>query len=175
MKKLIVLLGFALTTLVQAQDTPLNSLIDKYAGQDGYTYIYITEYMFQLAGGIVDESDPEATELIKNLKNLVMISASAETNAKRSVRFADEIKNALQKKNYKVLLKVKDGEEDVDILANEQNGIIDELILTVKSSDEDLLLILSGKIDLKSIAKLSKTINVNGMEQLSKVKETQSN
>jgi hypothetical protein len=175
MKKLAVLLGLALTIITQAQTTPLTAVIDKYAGMEGYTYVYITEYMFQLAATIAEEDDPEAKELMNNLKTLVVLTANAETNANRTVRFADEVKNALPKGNYKVLLKVVDGTENVDILANEQNGIINELILTVKSPDEDLLLILTGQINLKSIAKLSHSMNIDEMKHLEKINESKTN
>lgn len=176
MKKLSLLItGLALTIITQAQVTPLTALVDKYAGQEGYTYVYITDYMFQLAASMAEEEDPQSKELIKNLKTLVVLTANAETNKTRSVRFSEEVKTALPKGNYKVLLKVVDGNENIDILANEQNGIIDELILTIKSPEEDVLLILTGKIDLKSLAKLSHSMNIEGLEHLEKVNEVKSN
>lgn len=176
MKKIAVLTGLiALTINLWSQQSTVKALVEKYQGQEGYTYVYITEYMFQLAGTFVAEEDPETKDLLNNLKSLIVISASAEVNAKRSVRFADEINNTIPKSTYKVLMKVKEDDEDVDILANETEGVIHELILTVKSPDEDLLLILTGNIDLKSITKLSHTMNIEGLNNLEHLNESNTN
>lgn len=172
MKTISIAIGLLLTTFLGAQTTPLSKLVDKYAGKDGYTYVYVTEYMFQLAAAFAEEEEPEAKELMNSLDKLVVISADKETNATRSQRFADEVQAAMPKADYKVLLKVKDGGDDVDIIAYEQADTIRELIITVKSEDEDLLLILTGNIDLKSIAKLSNTMDIDGLEHLKDVDET---
>lgn len=176
MKKLFILTGlFALTISICGQSPSFQSLADKYAGEEGYTYVYITEYMFELAGAFAENEDPEVKEMMHNLKSLIVISASGEVNAKRNIRFADEVSAAMPDNEYKVLLKVKDGEEDVGILANESAGIIKELIITVKSPDEDLLLVLTGNIDLKAISKLTKTMDIEGLDQLKHVEEAKVN
>lgn len=175
MRTLSVVIGLMLTTLLSAQSTALSKLVDKYAGQDGYTYVYITEYMFQLAAAFAEEEEPEAKELLNSLDKLVVLSVDGATNESRSQRFADEVAAAMPKDNYKVLMKVKDGGDDVDIIAFEQADTIRELIITVKSEDEDLLLILTGNIDLKSVAKLSSTMKIEGLEHLENVDENSIN
>lgn len=172
MRKLTILTGLVLTSLTWGQSTSFQALADKYSGIEGYTYIYITEYMFQLAGAISDNEDPEVKEMLKNLKSLIVISASDELSANEKKRFSDEVSAAMPQKDYKILMKVKDGDENVEMLAKETSGIINELIISVKSSNEDLVLVLTGNIDLKAISKLSKTMDIEGLEQLEKVNET---
>ncbi len=172
MRKLTILAGLVLTSLAWGQSTSFQALADKYSGVEGYTYIYITEYMFQLAGAVSDNEDPEVKEMLKNLKSLIVIAASDKLNASEKKHFADEVSAAMPQKDYKILMKVKDAGENVDILAREVSGIIKELIISVKSPDEDLVLVLTGNIDLKAISKLSKTMDIEGLEQLEKVNET---
>lgn len=173
MRLVVILAGLALTTLSLGQTNSLKDLAEKYSGQEGYTYVYVTEFMFELASSVMKNDDPEASEMIKNIDNLLVITASQEVNSARNVRFADEINSTIDKNSYKVLLKVREADEDVDILAKEANGIIEELVITVKSLDEDVLVILDGRIDLDAVAKLSETssIKVNGIEYLAKLEE----
>ena len=46
MKKLAIILLAILPMLGMAQESQLNALFNKYSGQDGYTSVYITSYMF---------------------------------------------------------------------------------------------------------------------------------
>lgn len=172
MKTISIVIGILLTSILNAQSTALSELVDKYAGQEGYTYVYVTEYMFQLAAAFAEDEEPEAKELLNSLDKLVVLSVDGETNKARPQRFSDEVQKAMPTDDYKILLKVKDGGEDVDIIAYEQADTIRELIITVKSDSEDLLLILTGNIDLKSIARLSKTMDIDGLEHLDNVDET---
>ena len=44
-----------------AQDSPVDKVFDKYSGEDGYTTVYISSFMFNLMSNI-DSDDPEFDE-----------------------------------------------------------------------------------------------------------------
>ena len=49
MKKLIFIMAVTIFTMQgMAQESQLNKIFDKYSGQEGYTSIHITSYMFEL-------------------------------------------------------------------------------------------------------------------------------
>jgi hypothetical protein len=78
----------------------------------------------------------------------------------------------LPRDRYEELMVVKDSESDVIFLAREEDGIIVELLLIVGGEGEDNALIaITGEIDLNTIARLSETMDIDGMEELEKLEE----
>jgi hypothetical protein len=67
---------------------------------------------------------------------------------------------------------IKDSESDVIFLAKEDGGVIVELLLIVGGEgDENVLIAITGEIDLNTIAKLSETMNIEGMEELENLED----
>ncbi|MBN1117562.1 MAG: DUF4252 domain-containing protein [Bacteroidales bacterium] len=170
-KSVLFFTGLFIAITIKAQSPAVNSIIDKYAGQDGYTYVYISQNMFQLAATLTAKEDPEVSNFVGTIKQMVVLTKSFDSLTGKTSEFVNEVEQAINKDDYKSLLVVKDGGDDVDILAKEVNGKIEELLLTVKSDDEDVVLILSGQIDLNKVAKLSEKIEIDGMEHLKLVAE----
>jgi hypothetical protein len=55
----------------------------------------------------------------------------------------------------------------VIFLAREEKGVIVELLLVVGGEgDSNALIAITGEIDLNTIAKLSQTMDIEGMDQL---------
>ncbi|MEO6760609.1 MAG: DUF4252 domain-containing protein, partial [Saprospiraceae bacterium] len=68
------------------------------------------------------------------------------------------------------LLTVRDGQQNVRIWIKDTGNVIEELLLLVGSPNEFTLLSFTGKIDLDKISTLSKTLDINGADQLDKIK-----
>jgi hypothetical protein len=77
----------------------------------------------------------------------------------------------LPRNEYEELMVVKDSESDVIFLAREEGGVIVELLLIVSGDDDNALIAITGEIDLNTIAKLSKAMNIDGMEELENLEE----
>jgi hypothetical protein len=78
----------------------------------------------------------------------------------------------LPREKYKELMVVKDKESDVVFLAREEKNVIVELLLIAGGHGSDNVLIsIQGQIDLETIGKLSKTLNIDGMESLDEIEE----
>ena len=86
-----------------------------------------------------------------------------------SRRVYQDAVSRIQKKNYSELMSVKDGKEDMLFLIREKGPIIEELVMVAGGHKSFMVLSLYGEIDLNSISKLSKSMNIKGMEQLQKL------
>ena len=75
-------------------------------------------------------------------------------------------------KAYSELMTVDGEDGKVKFLAKQDaNGKIKELLMIVGGSDETLIMSLTGLIDMQTISEISKSINVQGMNNLQKLKE----
>jgi len=168
MKRAIIsILFIALTTLVLAQNSPVDKLFEKYSGKEGYTSVYISEYMFTLFSSMQTE-DKEFDEAISGLSSIKIL---ATENPKIGVNFYDEIMRELPKKDYKELMVVKEKDEHLTFLVKDVQGKIVELLLVGGGSDNVLISIQGKNIDLKHIAKISQSMQIDGLDALEKMEE----
>lgn len=163
----IITLAFSIQT-ASAQTTAVDKLFDRYSEKDGFTTVYITQYMFSMFKDVKTE-DKDFDELVKSLKS-IRILAVDNANPPKGINFFTEIMKDLPVKEYKELMVIKEKGQDVRFLVKENNGKISELLLIAGGKDNALISI-QGNIDLKSIAQLSKTMKIQGMEQLGKMQQ----
>ncbi len=171
MKKVFAILIALLPVLGMAQESQLNTLFDKYSGKEGFTSVYITSYMFDLFAKISDESDPDLENLTKGIKGIKILTVSKQQGSEMHQAFYNEIQKALPANLYNDFMIVKEGAEEIIFKVRETNGKISEFVMIVKDPNEPVLLFFEGDINLKQIAKMSKTMNVKGFEHLEKVEE----
>ena len=173
MKRLFFIVCFiGLTTAIFAQNKSIDRVFDKYAGQEGFTTVYISKYMFSMFANLdeVKDEDMEDVQKIFGKLNGIKILAT-EDGSPKGINFYDEIMKDLPRSEYKELMVVKDSESDVVFLAREDGGVIVELLLIVSGDDDNALIAITGEIDLNTIAKLSKAMNIEGMEELENLEE----
>jgi hypothetical protein len=174
MKKLtfLVTLIFLLAgfTMV-AQDSPTKKLYDKYGGKDGYTTVTISQELFGMFAEI-DSDDPDAQEMKEMMSQLegiqiLMYEAEDEGDAELQ-KFKSEIEK-VKAENYTELMVVKESNEEVKFLALKKGEKIGELLLLINSGKEAGFVSIVGLIDMNTVAKLSKTMKLEGMENLEKL------
>jgi len=173
MKRLFFIICFiGFTTAVFAQNNSIDRVFDKYAGQEGFTTVYISKYMFSMFANLDDVEDEELEEVqqVFGKLNGIKILAS-EDGSPEGINFYDEIMKDLPRQEYEELMVVKDSESDVIFLAREESGVIVELLLIVSGDDDNALIAITGEIDLKTIAKLGSAMDIDGMEELEKLEE----
>lgn len=172
MKKLIItiiamqLIAFA----VQAQNSSIASLFDKYADNEAFTKVTVNSKMFNLFTEF-EPDDPDTKEMaqaISKLKGLRILAADSITNASKYYR---EAKASIQKSNMEELMSIRDGKDDMVFLIQEEGGKISELLMLVGGDYKFIAMSLFGEIDLKQISKLSKGMKINGMQYLENIDE----
>ena len=177
MKKVLFLICFmVLSAGIMAQNRAVDRLFDKYAGQDGYTTVYIAKYMFQMfqnLEGVEDEEIAEIQSVFGKLNGIKILAVDDEAKIGKGVNFYDEIMKDLNRNEYEELMVVKDSESDVVFLAKEKDGVIVELLLIVSGDSDNVLIAITGEIDLSTIGKISQSMGIEGMEKLEELEEEQ--
>ncbi|WPP52324.1 DUF4252 domain-containing protein [Catalinimonas niigatensis] len=172
MKKLIItiiamqLLAFG----VQAQNSAIASLFDKYADNEDFTKVSINSKMFDLFTEF-EPDDPDTKEManaISKLKGLKILAADSIGNAQK---YYKEAKASIQKSNFEELMSIRDGKDDMIFMIQEEGGKISELLMLVGGDYKFVAMSLFGEIDLKQISKLSKGMKIDGMQYLENIDE----
>ena len=115
------------------------------------------------------ENEEEIIEAISKLKGLKVIAADSIGNSKNL--YTDAVKK-ISGNGYEELMEVKDAQEDMKFMIKEKDGIIDELVMVVGGNKSFFILSLYGEIDLKKISKLSKSMNIKGIEHLQQLDDS---
>ncbi len=159
--------------VIASAQSPADALFDKYSGMDGFTSVYITQNMFSLFANVDTEEDEKGfLDLVKNLNCIKIISMDNDSlNPNKKVNFYNEIMKDFPKTKYEELMAVKKKGQDVKFYIRKNGQNIKELLMIVGGSGENALISIQGNIDLKTISKLSKSMNIEGMENLKDIDE----
>lgn len=172
MKKLIItiiaiqLLAFG----VQAQNSAIASLFDKYADNEAFTKVTINSKMFDLFTEF-EPDDPDTKEManaISKLKGLKILAADSIGNAQK---YYKEATASIKNSNFEELMSVRNGKDDMIFMIQEEGGKISELLMLVGGDHKFVAMSLFGEIDLKQISKLSKGMKIDGMQYLENIDE----
>jgi Domain of unknown function (DUF4252) len=172
MKRIVLILKlFFLVIIAPAQNSAVDKLFEKYAGKDGYTTVTISRQMFQLFSQVETNSkeDKEFKDVTTKLTSIRILAKDEKSN-NNSTNFYNELAKDLPASQYQELMVVKEKGQDVKFLTHEENGKITELIL-ISGGKDNALICITGEIDLKTISKLSKSMQIQGMENLDQIKK----
>ena len=165
MKRIIVggvLLIFTLTAF--SQKSAVDKVFDKYGGQEGYTTVHISSFMFNLLNSL-EVDDPEYNEFKKATSGISSIKILTQEGSD-SKSFGKELLEMLPRNEYKEMMVVKEESEEVLFLARENGGKITEFLLIVSGGGEDALIAIQGDIDLESISSIASGLDIPGLEDL---------
>jgi len=163
MKKigLFVVLGLSLAVISAGQQNAADRLFEKYAGKEGFTTVSISKGMFQLASQL-NINDPEANELINGLESIKILAMDDNYAGKDIPDFYDAIISDLPADRYDELMVVQEKDEKVKILARQEEGYIRELLLVAGGKDDNALIIIRGRLSPKSLASISRNLDIHG-------------
>lgn len=174
MKKSILLLPiFLLAALLPAvaQNDAITRFFNQYSEDERFTVVYIAPKLFSMISKIEtdDEDWNKVREIVKDLGGLRVLTSDSITDG--LAMYKDAL-SRVPVAEYSELLTVRDGDENVRIWIKDTNNesIIEELLLLVGSEDEFTLLSFTGKIDLDKISGLSKSLDIEGVQHLDKIK-----
>ena len=156
--------------------SPVDKVFEKYAGQERFTTVNITKEMFQMFQNMVNSSDTGAMEMKKMMEQLnglkVLTYDVDSTDWPKAVAYYNEFAGLFPATTYKELMSVNEGRESYRFLTKQDaSGKVMELVLLMKGRHDVGVLSLTGSINLSDISKISKGVNIHGMENLEKLKE----
>jgi hypothetical protein len=160
---IIVLIAFPL--YMNSQESPADKLFEKYSGREGYTSVYISKYMFSLFSGL-ENKDKDVENVLGKLTGIRIL---ASENALSGANFFAEIMRDLPRDEYQELMVVKEKDQDFQFLIREKDGLITELLMVAGGDSNNALISIQGNIDLNTIAKLSRSMNIDGLDALQKI------
>lgn len=171
MKKLMMgVVMMVLSIATYAQGDAISKFFAKYQDDETFTQVKVSQKMFGLFTNMeVDKpEDKEVLDAISKIQGLRVL-AKHETRDSRTL-----YKEALTviPNNYEELMSVRDKDKDMKFYIKEiSSGKIGELIMVMGGNDEFMLLSLFGEIDLKKIAHIGKKMNIDGLQNLEKIKD----
>ena len=170
MKKLTFLIVLITsTTIAFSQNDALDKYFSTQLQDENFTKVTISSKMFELLVH-VDAETEEEKELIETITKLsgmrILVKDMVEDG------FQD-YKNATKKISspYEVLMTVDDNDEDMTVYILEKDGVIAELLMVLGGQDNFMILSIVGDIDLNQIAKLSRNLDIEGMENLQQLEK----
>lgn len=167
MKKIVFLLLLVISSVfLMAQNSAVDQLFAKYADKDGFTTVSISKAMFSLFAS-ENESKDQFNQAVKGLES-IRILAPDSTVLKGKINFYNEISRSLPVSQYEELMSVKEKDQVFKMLIRKKGSVITEFLM-IGGGKENVLISITGNIDLKSISKLSKAMNIGGMENIDKV------
>jgi len=174
MKKILLIAGLlGLFAATNAQSI-IDKIFDKYSGTEGFTTVYISKYMFDMFR--TDETNAAGEEdinkVLSKLNCIKIIATDDDPATPVPANLYQEIMKILPSSDYKEMMVVKEKDQDVKFMAKENKGKVVELLLIVNGKDNNVLISIQGdEIDMKNISKLTKGMNIEGMENLDKIEE----
>ncbi len=164
MKKIALLLPLlVLPFLLNAQNSPVDKLFEKYYGKEGFTTVLVNEEMFEVIKNMeVDKGEFEGS--LGKIKRVRVIAQEDECEETAGVNFMEELKGVTFDE-YKELVVVKESDEEVLILAKEVDGMLSELLILVGGED-NVLVSIEGRFTMEDLEALS---HLEGLEALEDV------
>lgn len=189
MKKLFIIfaLTFSWFVNVSAQKDKLYNLFDKYQETEGVTSIKIAKPMFGMLSKL-DIKDAELDNIkpvldkIQGLRILVIekpefdsINKSVSKAMLNFTSLQKEISSSLKNLNYDELMTVNSKDAKVKFLAAEAaNGVLDNLLLSVNSEGNQVLMMLDGKISMDDVNKLANEAQTSAVNSFNSNKTSSS-
>jgi hypothetical protein len=165
MKKIALLLSILMVSvIVAAQGSPIDKLFNKYSGNDGFTTVLVNQDMFEIFSKMEKaEGDIEGDigGVMGNIKKVRVLAQEDEEGNTKGINFMDEL-NGMDFNEYKELIKVRESDEEVLILAREEGNKFAELLIIV-SGDDNVLVSVEGLFSMSDLGSLSK---LEGLENL---------
>jgi len=144
----------------------------KYADDPAFTTVVISSKMFELFAKI-DVEDPENQEVVdamRSLNGIKILTFESDENVSNPVDYQDAIKQI--GKEYEMLMSVDSEGDKVRFFILEEGDTIKELFMVVGGQGKLFLMSLVGDIDLDKMSKLSKSMDVGGMNYLQNLDES---
>lgn len=170
MKKILIAIVLVVSSiLVKAQNSAVDQLFAKYADKDGFTTVSISKAMFSLFASEAESKD-DFNKAVKGLESIRILAPDSAIQAmyKGKLNFYNEMSKSLPITQYEELMSVKEKDQVFKMLIRKKGTTITEFLM-IGGGRENVLICILGNIDLKTISKLSKTMDIDGMEELDKL------
>lgn len=171
MKRLVLIMIVSVMAFqVNAQNDAISKYFAKYMGNDDFMSVNISGKMFQMMSSIeLDNKDEQEfmNNSIGKIKGVKVIAAQKDVDGDAMYK---EALSLVDGKGFEELMSVKEENKNIKFLIKEKNNKIDELFMVMGGKNEfGLLSIVGDGIDLNMLYKLSKTVGLDGFNELERL------
>lgn len=148
MKKLLFLLALAaLPFLCFAQNKAIKEFYQKYSQYDNLLDIKLQGGLLNLvANKTIENGDKEVVRKIAAIRVLIM--EDGQTVKKEDY---NQLIQSAQSDAYEALIKVRDGNDHIEILVREENNLITNVLLLINGENNFVMLSLEGKLQFSDL------------------------
>lgn len=168
-KVMVVLMVMTASFAVQAQDA-VSKFFTKYQNDESFSQVNISSKMFSLMANL-DVENPEDQEVVDMISKIKGLRILAKEQTRDSRELYKEALGMIPVKDFEELMTVRDKDKDMKFFIKESGGKISELVMIAGGNEEFMVLSLFGEIDLKQVSKISKKMNIKGLENLENIKD----
>jgi hypothetical protein len=153
-----------------AQSDAIAKFYTKYQNDESFSQVTISGKMFSMMANIEGETEEEKAMIntISKIKGLKILSKSEARNSRELYK---EAISMIPTNSFEELMSIRDKDKDMKFFTKESGGKISELVMVMGGNEEFMVLSLFGEINLKDISKIGKAVNIDGLENLEKVKD----
>lgn len=170
MKKIFLsITALCLTLLMQAQSNPVDEMFNKYSEKQGFTVVSISSKMFSMFAN-KDVENKDADDIISRLKSIKILSVE-DSLLNKNLNFYTELSKKLDLSVYEELMVVKEGPDITKFLIKQSGNIISELLVIKGGPGGNSLISIKGELNLKNISDLSKSLDMQELKSLDKIKK----
>jgi hypothetical protein len=170
MKKIFLSFSaFCLTLFLQAQNSPVDDMFNKYSEKPGFTVVSISSKMFSLFAN-KDNENKNADDVINKLKSIKILSVE-DSLLNKNLNFYSELSRKLNMSDYEELMNVKEGPDVTKFLIRQKGDIISELLVITGGPGGNSLISIKGELNLNSISEISKDIDIQELKSLDKIEK----
>lgn len=163
MKNLIILLLAFLPLTTFAQKEKLTQIFNQYENQEGVTSIHIAKPMFRMIDNLTikDEEFSKVKPLLSKMNSIkiLILESGAKENGSANFntkKIGNDILTAVNKLSYEELMTVNSKDGKIKFLASNVKGnVLDNLLLTINSDDEQVLMMLDGSISMDDVSAIA--------------------
>ncbi|NUN99881.1 MAG: DUF4252 domain-containing protein [Saprospiraceae bacterium] len=167
MKKafIIAILAFAFSNISVAQKDPIRDFFKRYDHSPNATDLRMQGFLIRLAAGAVEEEP--AKKLLKKISKLqLLILENGEQPTREDF---NRLMENVKADRFEDLVRVTEGDEKVNLLIREKDGVIHDVLILVSEADEFLMLHLECRLRFSDLNDLD--IEVDGAEHLKTLPE----
>jgi hypothetical protein len=155
--------------------TAIDELYSKYAGKKGVTSINISPEMFGMLSSwdMEDSADKakDAQNVMEQLTGLKMLVYEADSSQSNE-ELLEEVRNLSKVQGFSEMMSMDSEDEVVKFLVKKgKDGKIAEMLMIVLGEDEAVIMSMTGSLDMSTISGISKSLDIEGLENLDKIDE----
>ena len=168
MKKLVLTMVLGMFAVsANAQSDAITKYFDKYVDDQSYMHLNFSGKMFQMIARLEFDDPAEQNMVEESLGKIKRVQVLGKDKDVDGRKMYAEAMKAIKGNDFEELMSLREGDKDIRFMIKEKNNKISELFMVMGGESEfGLLSIVGDGIDLNALYKLSKSIGMDGFNEL---------